>query len=619
MGRKAAPNPDGARIFISYRRGDTAGFASRLYEDLTRLFGTASVFRDKVKIDPGQDFQAVINATLEHCTIMAVVIGQQWLSCTGQAGRRRLDDADDVLVGEVAAALGGQALVIPVLVDGARMPTEEELPESLQPLARKQAIELTDLHWDADLARLAEVIEEHPDAPHRVARRTRSRNLVIASLAVVLLLLAPTAFLLRPWRHGAEAMTGVLNVAVAEFGQVNADGDAVEAADATRLSKLFAQELRQKVTAVEGGRSVEHRLVGRLRGKSPEARAAAAQRQADAIKADVVISGVLRSDPSGSELALELLVADRQLHDAPEVVGHHQLGSPVRTLGEASRPGVLASLVDQLVPRTHALANIVVALQSFSLEESEKALTHLLAADAVGGWTPTDGKEVLYLLLGNVAGRIGRLADADAYYVRALQVRPGYPRAMLGRAEVLYHRSRGTCEAGTVAADGLRESAEAYELARSGEQIAGAEIPTKAAFGEGRVSLCSSQALVADRWDTAEARFAEVVQAYGRKKETLRGLAAEAHANLGWVYRPHGPDAAGAEERYRRCIEEYEIAIGLYQEVGTRLDRRAVFYEQLAFLYGRLNDRDRSERASAEAGRLKQAADQQAARRKAAL
>ena len=103
----------------------------------------------------GVDFVGAINAALESCGVLLAVIGPRWISIQDDAGRRRLDDPDDYTRLELATALGrADVRVIPVLVDGATMPDAEALPPELKPLARRNAVELTDKRWDYDVAQL---------------------------------------------------------------------------------------------------------------------------------------------------------------------------------------------------------------------------------------------------------------------------------------------------------------------------------------------------------------------------------------------------------------------------------------------------------------------------------
>jgi hypothetical protein len=60
------------------------------------------------------------------------VIGRQWLTATDNAGRRRLDSPRDFVRIEIEAALQRDIPVIPLLVQGASMPDEDNLPPSIQ-------------------------------------------------------------------------------------------------------------------------------------------------------------------------------------------------------------------------------------------------------------------------------------------------------------------------------------------------------------------------------------------------------------------------------------------------------------------------------------------------------
>ena len=97
-------------------------YAGRLFDHLSRHFGPGSVFMDIGGIARGQDFAQAIESALNACEVVLVLIGNAWVSCTGQDGRRRLDDPRDWVRLEVAAALRRDILVVPVLIDGARLP-----------------------------------------------------------------------------------------------------------------------------------------------------------------------------------------------------------------------------------------------------------------------------------------------------------------------------------------------------------------------------------------------------------------------------------------------------------------------------------------------------------------
>jgi TIR domain len=147
------------RIFISYRREETAYPAGWLYDRLADHYGGGQVFKDVDSIQLGDDFVEVITRAVGSCDVLLALIGDQWLTITDEHGRRRLDDPDDFVRLEIEAALSRNVRVIPILVDGARMPRTGELPGSLAALVRRQALELSPARFDFDTGRLLRVLD----------------------------------------------------------------------------------------------------------------------------------------------------------------------------------------------------------------------------------------------------------------------------------------------------------------------------------------------------------------------------------------------------------------------------------------------------------------------------
>jgi beta-lactam-binding protein with PASTA domain len=194
-----------AGIFISYRREDAAGHAGRLFDGLRARFD--QVFLDVSGIDAGVDFVEAISDAVGGCDLLLVVMGRQWLPSTDARGRRRIDDPSDFVHIEVKAALERGIRVIPVLVEGALMPSADELPQPLQPLARRQAFELRDTRWEADVEGLVDQIRgvlrapaKSPPARERAPRPPRSYRTLwfgVGALLLAALLFGGTWLLLR--------------------------------------------------------------------------------------------------------------------------------------------------------------------------------------------------------------------------------------------------------------------------------------------------------------------------------------------------------------------------------------------------------------------------------------
>jgi hypothetical protein len=175
----AAPSP--GRIFISYRREETAYPAGWLYDRLADRYGGGQIFKDVDSIELGDDFVEVITRAVGYCDVLLALIGKQWVTSIDEDGRRRLDDPDDFVRLEIEAALTRSVRVTPVRVDGARMPRPNELPPSLAMLVRRQALELSPARFDFDTNRLLKVLDKtlaemrtaqdaEPDRPAPVAR-----------------------------------------------------------------------------------------------------------------------------------------------------------------------------------------------------------------------------------------------------------------------------------------------------------------------------------------------------------------------------------------------------------------------------------------------------------------
>lgn len=167
-----------ATIFISYRRSDSAPYAGRLRDHLVRLFGDDAVFMDIDDIAPGTDFPDLIAQTLARADTILVVIGPAWLNTAGPEGKRRLDDAKDYVRREIATGIEQRKRVVPLLVGGACMPREQDLPAQISELARRNALAISDQRFDQDMERLLAVLApESSDGTHGDAQRPRAAGM----------------------------------------------------------------------------------------------------------------------------------------------------------------------------------------------------------------------------------------------------------------------------------------------------------------------------------------------------------------------------------------------------------------------------------------------------------
>jgi hypothetical protein len=150
------------KIFLSYRRDDSADVTGRINDRLANHFGKPAILRDVDSIPLGVDFRAYIEQLVAECDILLAIIGRDWLSMTDAEGNRRLDNPDDFIRIEIESALERNIPVVPLLVRQAMMPSEDDLPESLKELSYRNGIDIRrDPDFDTDIDRLINGLQAH--------------------------------------------------------------------------------------------------------------------------------------------------------------------------------------------------------------------------------------------------------------------------------------------------------------------------------------------------------------------------------------------------------------------------------------------------------------------------
>ncbi len=241
-GKRSGPSAElvpGVKIFLCYRRDDSAGHAGRVADRLCARFGPDAVFRDLDSIAPGRDFTVAINDAIDECDAVVAILGRYWLGAELPNGQCRLDHPDDFVRVEIATALERRVKIIPVLVNGAEMPSPESLPAPLAAFGRRNALELSESRWDYDIQRLVDVLDPSSsdtlsslprvgvDPPAR-----RSKKLPAAGGVLALLALIAVVVLFRRGDHSSASgavkrgATTTTTVVAMGDGQAGAGGPA---------------------------------------------------------------------------------------------------------------------------------------------------------------------------------------------------------------------------------------------------------------------------------------------------------------------------------------------------------------------------------------------------------
>jgi hypothetical protein len=148
------PTPlDPFQIFLSYRRRETAYLTNHLYEKLADEFGPGAIIKDDHSIPAGGNFESYLMTVIPRCQLVLAVIGAHWLE--------GIDEPDHWPGREIDAAMKANVEIFPVLDEGASMPREADLPLSLHPFAKCNALWIrSGKDFNHDMDRLLVAVKE---------------------------------------------------------------------------------------------------------------------------------------------------------------------------------------------------------------------------------------------------------------------------------------------------------------------------------------------------------------------------------------------------------------------------------------------------------------------------
>lgn len=188
------------QIFISYRRADSHAITDRIQDRLVSVYGAENVFQDVEDIPPGANFKEYIEIQVGLCDVLLVIIGPRWLDITDENNRRRLDNPSDFVRIEIESGLKRkEILVVPVLVQGANMPVERDLPPEIRDLHYRNAIRVrNNPDFERDIQHLLNSIDSYVKgtSPKKVESAPASSPvpMLLAAVGLVALIAAFIVF-----------------------------------------------------------------------------------------------------------------------------------------------------------------------------------------------------------------------------------------------------------------------------------------------------------------------------------------------------------------------------------------------------------------------------------------
>lgn len=350
--------------------------------------------------------------------------------------------------------------------------------------------------------------------------------------------------------------------------------------------------------------------VGHILSTDAVEREAQAAQIAEALNADVVIYGLVREDGLFYVFEPEFFVTAAFASLEPELVGGDSLGTPVDFVASADDQELASTNVQR---RLRVIQGFLRGLLLYiegdfggSREEFEEALE-----------IEPEGVEVLYIFAANAAVREPNFEVALTLYNQALEIRPEYARALVGRGIVFLRMAQEAVgdtppayDRDLTLADDLRcADTEAEiptqpqlqaefalrcfnEAAVSPDQPETADIDVKTVFGLGQTYTWLSTNNLGDYWEEAETALRQVIALYDsapqERQARIRAAAGHAHAWLGLgLLATEGADRTSANE----ALNEYNMAIALLRaDVNREYNQHFIdlYSQQITALRGYL-------------------------------
>ncbi len=416
------------------------------------------------------------------------------------------------------------------------------------------------------------------------------------------------------------------NVAVAEFGQVDGQGRVSASEDGANLSEWMFGELQAEANNLPGGLRVnfwhdsmnifqKRAKIGLISGATPAERRAAAQAVAERLGANLVIYGNIGLGQPPPDFTPEFYVAAIR-NEADEIVGQHQLGSPIQVQLPIDlyddRTSIffekqLGGRVDALVWFTRGLVHDLAGDHAEALQTFRQAETTLK------NWNDNQGKEILYYFIGREALFLSNpdiydgltpsttaeyLAEAEAAFKEALAINPAYSRGHIGLGGVYFLQTQQLPPEQRLAGDQLDLAIDQYQQAVAAAQVfAETQVELK-----GRLGLGLAQRLKGDAYLRTQAfapagpmfdqAISQIEQALALLSPEQHRLAAQAYLGLGAAYEGQAyltryiqqdeaaskPLYEAARAAYGQCVEQANQSI--YDELLQKLKNYCEPYSQ---------------------------------------
>lgn len=398
----------------------------------------------------------------------------------------------------------------------------------------------------------------------------RQRVVVGAGVAAIVAL---AAGLLLPQAWAPRPMTGLFNIAIAPFSEIDERGNVRPWEQGAKVSESILSRLRNELDAIpdmKGLVEIRGQNVEPVAGRTGEERHEAARRIAEKLQAHLLIYGTLEADGGRTVFSPDFYITG--LAEAEELLGPYQLGAPVVISGPSGALSQAILVSDASKARTEALSLFAIGLTYLSAGKAHRALDYFERAGGVEAWDDREGKEVLYLFLATAYH--ARAGDGDLDRARqaletGARLNPDYARSYLALGTLAYEEFERSGRRDVEALD--RAFAEYQRAASASLRPGTAYVDAKLDVGLGNVYVVKAQLGQPELFPLAEARFRAAAVPYERGDQRAESFAASAYMGLGIVQERWAKDYQRAGDYYRKTIAAARNNSDLRQLAETQL------------------------------------------------
>lgn len=407
-------------------------------------------------------------------------------------------------------------------------------------------------------------LQEFENATKPLSEKIAEKFRIETRLAFIILALliilsgAVLIYTLRP--KTPQRMSGDFRIAVTGFTQT---GGEVDGAIIRDLTESIYLQIDKSFKGLDIPFTVQvwgPELAGSIDEPDPKKRAETAEKIAAGIGADVVVYGVVDTHDQVWKVTPEFYVSDRNLSDAHEITGQHQLGMPFIALGDSQFARRL-EVSRKMTSRAGLLSQITIGLAHYASQNNREALTIFQSLENDESWEDIGGKAMLYVLISSAAGQLDDINLAEKSFDDALSEDPEYARAYVGLGFIYYLKALQSAQSSDnlsqIDDEQLQRSIDMLEAARKAKNKPElSDISTKIHYVLGLVYLAQSLADESVLTTLAIQEFEAVLADFDDgKNPRVREMAAESHARLGLIY--------ALSESLEPAADHYEEAASL--------------------------------------------------------